>query len=169
MADEDGSLGALQLLTAGAIAGKHIWKAQSLWTSEINSEMCHIFCSEKCILDFLPSVYPHNAPAAYTQCLYMLSSYHTTQYPFQAPHDAAVGMSGCVTHLCIKSKCFIMSVVKHLPRCAGGFAGDPCRCHQDQAPGGGPRRPDVIQRSHRLLQEDRQGGRFQGIVEGRRR
>uniref|UniRef100_A0A672JKK7 Calcium-binding mitochondrial carrier protein Aralar1-like n=1 Tax=Salarias fasciatus TaxID=181472 RepID=A0A672JKK7_SALFA len=58
---------------------------------------------------------------------------------------------------------------------AGAIAGlpaaslvTPCRCHQDQAPGGGPRRPDDVQRSHRLLQEDPQRGRLQSFLERRR-
>lgn len=52
-----------------------------------------------------------------------------------------------------------------LPRYARGLSGDPCRCHQNPAPGGSAGRADHLQRCGGLLCEDPSRGRSKGSVE----
>lgn len=135
----------------------NIWNARACGhpnTSHIFLSKKHVLVSSSCVLS--RSVQSHS----------MLTVFNITLNSYIRLKPCVMLQHGCQTvHVESASLCLI----KCLPRCTGGLTGDPCWCHQDQAPGVGSSRPDDIQRSHRLLQEDPQGGRFQGILEGHRR
>lgn len=142
MADE-GRLGPLQLLTAGAIAGnfKTVETAVIQWSFRTQSNDSPDLWNEETTNDLQQAL----------AFLFFLTSLSVNQTSFHT------GFEGTAFHLIF----FTPS-----PRYPCSLPRDARRCHQDSSASGSEGRTDHLQWSHWLLPEDHERGGVQGPVEG---